>query len=105
MRAPTQQAARLESAVFDRLGLPDLAKLTLPKGIRARGARRPLRVRPEGLAIEPIESTAEGSGLKLSCWLPPGCYVTVLMDELVGPVVDASRVRAFTDAEPEAGVS
>ena len=102
MRAPKQDAARLERAVFDRFELPDLADLRLPRGIRARGGRRPLRVRPEGLRVESIEG---GPGLKLSCWLPPGAYVTVLMDELFGTVVDASRVHSFTDGGPGVGVS
>jgi tRNA pseudouridine13 synthase len=102
MRAPTEDAARLERKIFDRLELPDLATLKLPRGIRARGARRPLRIRPEGLDIEPI---ADGLGLKLRCWLPPGAYLTVLLDELVGPVIDASREASFTDDEPSAGVT
>ncbi len=101
MRAPKQDAAQLERAVFDRFELPDLAELRLPRGIRARGARRALRVRPEGLRVESIEG---GPGVKLSCWLPPGAYVTVLMDELFGTVVDASRVHSFTDGGPGVGV-
>ncbi|MBJ22821.1 MAG: tRNA pseudouridine(13) synthase TruD [bacterium] len=102
MRAPTDDVAELERAIFDRLELPDLATLVLPRGIRARGARRPLRVKPEGLGIESIEG---GLGFKLSVWLPPGAYLTVLLGELVGPVVDASRVKPFTDGLRDMGVS
>lgn len=102
MRAPTQDAAQLERAIFERMGLPDLATLRLPRGIRARGARRPLRVKPEALAVESID---DGRGVKLTCSLPPGSYVTVLMDELVGDVIDASRAGSFTDADHGPGVS
>lgn len=102
MRAPRDAAAALERAIFDRFGLPDLATLALPRGIRARGARRPLRVRPQGLVVEPIE---DGSALSLRCGLPSGSYVTVLLEELVGPVVDASRSRGARDEEQTRGVS
>ncbi len=102
MRAPTEDVARLERAIFDRFELPDLATLKLPRGLRARGARRPLRVRPEGLEIEGLQGS---HGLKLRCWLPPGAYLTVLLEELVGPVEDASRGLSFTDGEPATGVS
>ena len=101
MRAPRDAAAALEQAVFDRFELPELATLRLPRGIRARGARRPLRVRPNELVVESIE---DGRALSLRCALPPGAYVTVLMDELVGEVVDASRSRGSADAEPATGV-
>lgn len=88
MRAPVAEVAELERAVFDRFGLPDLAELSLPRGIRARGTRRPLRVRPEGLEVEAL---LDGDGLRLRCVLPPGAYVTVLMEELVGAVEDVQR--------------
>ena len=102
MRAPRDAAAALEQSIFDRFELPELATLTLPRGIRARGARRPLRIRPEGLVVEAIDG---GRALSLRCGLPPGAYVTVLIDELVGEVVDASRMPGPTDEEPAAGVS
>ncbi len=55
MRAPHDAAAALERAIFDRFELPELGALALPRGIRARGARRPLRVRPTGLEVETVE--------------------------------------------------
>jgi tRNA(Glu) U13 pseudouridine synthase TruD len=51
-----------------------------PPGLRARGARRPFRVRPEGLRVE-----AAGPGaLALAFELPSGSYATVLVEELLG---------------------
>ncbi len=87
MRAPKGDVARLERAVFDRFGLPELPELVLPRGVRARGTRRPFRVRPIDLDVEPL---AGGGGIRICCGLPPGAYVTVLLESLVGPVLDAS---------------
>jgi tRNA pseudouridine13 synthase len=102
MRSPVGEVARLERQVFDRFGLPsELASLSLPRGIRARGSRRPLRVRPEGLEVTPL---ARGGGLRVQCGLPSGAYVTVLLELLVGEVIDATRSgRAASEAD--AGVS
>jgi len=58
----------------------DLARFRPPPGVRARGARRPLRVRPEGLRIE----TAGAGALALAFELPAGSYATVLVEELLG---------------------
>lgn len=89
MRAPVGEVARLEREVFDRFDLPsELAKLRPPRGIRMRGGRRPLRVRPRALEITPL---ATGGGLRVCCALPSGSYVTVFLELLVGPVIDASR--------------
>lgn len=101
MREPREAAAELEGAVRERLGIPEQGALALPRGIRARGTRRPLRVRPEALEVEEIEG---GSALELRCTLPPGSYVTVLLEELIGRVIDASRVRPSTDEGRDAGV-
>jgi tRNA pseudouridine13 synthase len=91
MRSPVGEVARLEREVFDRFGLPsDLADLSLPRGIRARGSRRPLRIRPEELDVTPL---GEGSGLRVQCGLPSGAYVTVLLELLVGSVIDVKRTR------------
>jgi len=103
MRSPVGDVARLERDVFDRFGLPaELARLSLPRGIRARGSRRPLRVRPEDLEVTPL---AEGGGLRVQCGLPSGAYVTVLLERLVGSVVDATRSRRPTFEGGDAGVS
>jgi tRNA pseudouridine13 synthase len=106
VRAPKGSVAEIESQVFDRFGLPtDRAdptnplKLKLPRGIRARGTRRPLRVRPRDLKVEALDGA---EGLRLECGLPSGSYVTVLLDALVGPVLDASR-RAREDIPMRGG--
>jgi tRNA pseudouridine13 synthase len=98
MRSPVGQVARLERDVFDRFGLPsDLSRLSLPRGIRARGSRRPLRIRPEGLEVLPL---TDGGGLRVQCGLPSGAYVTVLLELLVGSVIDVARARR-PGPEPE----
>jgi tRNA pseudouridine13 synthase len=58
----------------------DAERFRPPPGVRARGARRPFRVRPEGLRVE-----AAGAGaLALAFELPAGSYATVLVEELLG---------------------
>jgi tRNA pseudouridine13 synthase len=58
----------------------ELGSFRPPPGLRARGARRPLRVRPEGLRVESAGERALG----LEFALPAGCYATVLVEELLG---------------------
>ncbi len=58
--------------------------LRLP-GVRARGARRALRVRPGELQIE-----GDGEDVLLRFDLPAGSYATVVVEELFGAVEDAS---------------
>jgi tRNA pseudouridine13 synthase len=68
-----------ERAAYQRLGIPAPESLRLPRGVRLRGARRPLRVRPEEATCEPVESGV----VRLSFTLPPGSYATVLVEELL----------------------
>jgi tRNA pseudouridine13 synthase len=96
MRVPRDEAAALEKEIYGRFGIPELGTLKWPKGIRARGTRRPLRVRPEGLSLEALEN---GTDLILRCTLPPGAYVTALMESLVGDVIDASRSRPVAQVQ------
>lgn len=106
MRAPTGEVAALEQRVYERFGLPAPDALTLPRGLRARGSRRPLRVRPEALELEWLEA---GSGsetetlpaLRVCCGLPAGAYLTVLLEWLVGETRNA-RGRPRADVDPEA---
>jgi tRNA pseudouridine13 synthase len=76
---PRGEAAERERAAIERFGAVP-GNLHLPRGIRLRGARRPLRVRPEEARAEPIDG-----GLELRFWLPPGSYATVLVEELLTP--------------------
>jgi tRNA pseudouridine13 synthase len=76
---PLGAAAERERAAIERFGVA-IGNLQLPRGIRLRGARRPLRVRPEEAMAEPIDG-----GLELRFSLPPGSYATVLLEELLPP--------------------
>lgn len=101
VREPRGEVLALEQRVLADHGIPLDGPLPLPRGLRAPGTRRPLRVRPRDLEILPL---AEGGGFLLRCGLPPGAYVTVLLECLVGPVVDAARDRTSGDEPPAAGV-
>jgi tRNA pseudouridine13 synthase len=102
MRSPREAVERRERAVFDRFGLPEMSALVLPRGIRARGGRRPFRVRPMGLEVTGLSG---GGGLRVQCGLPSGSYVTVLLEALVGPVVDASRATGAPHERGGAGAA
>jgi tRNA pseudouridine13 synthase len=76
---PAGVPAERERAVLRRLGIP--AELRPPRGLRLRGGRRTLRVRPQGVEVQ-----AEARGLRLRFTLPPGCYATVFVDALLEAV-------------------
>lgn len=97
VRSPRGEVAALEARVLERHGIPIEGRLVLPRGLRAPGTRRPLRVRPDALALQPLD---DGPGLRLRCRLPAGSYVTVLVECLVGSVVDAARGASSHD-EPD----
>jgi len=78
---PEADAADLEARVFAECGVPEPTTLRPPRGIRLRGTRRPLRIRPEDASCE---SAGEGA-LALEFTLPAGSYATVLVEELLGP--------------------
>jgi tRNA pseudouridine13 synthase len=82
---PQGEAAERERAAIELLGVVP-GNLHLPRGIRLRGARRPLRVRPEDASAEPIDG-----GLELCFSLPPGSYATVLLEELLPSETLCSR--------------
>jgi tRNA pseudouridine13 synthase len=58
-----------------------------PRGVRMRGARRPLRV-----PVADLETSDEQGVVRLRFELPAGSFATVLLEELLGSV-------------PETGVS
>jgi tRNA pseudouridine13 synthase len=83
MTWPGGEVALRERAVMSAHGL-DPDALRLP-GVRARGARRSLRVRP-GSPV--LEHDREDALLRFD--LPAGSYATVVVEELFGAVEDAS---------------
>jgi tRNA pseudouridine13 synthase len=74
--AATAEPGRRERAVFAAHGIPET--LRLPPGLRLRGARRALRVRPEAARCEALGADA----VRLVFTLPPGSYATVLVAAL-----------------------
>jgi tRNA pseudouridine13 synthase len=76
------EAGERERAVFESWELPENLKLP---GIRLRGARRSLRARLDGLVI-----SEHDDGLLIQVTLPPGGYVTVLLEELFGDFTEGT---------------
>jgi tRNA pseudouridine13 synthase len=79
-RAPEPRGAPLERerAVLEALGIPAGAALRPPRGLRLRGGRRALRVRPEDASCEVVGPQV----LLLRFTLPAGSYATVLVEAL-----------------------
>jgi tRNA pseudouridine13 synthase len=99
---PTGAVARRERQALEGRGV-NLEKIEIPRGIRLRGARRSLRVRPGGSRFQ---KTADG--FQLDFELPPGSYATVLLMGVLGeepevgaPPTDQKPVGAPpTDQKP-----
>lgn len=72
-RAPGERERTALAARGVTLGRP------LPRGLRLRGARRPLRVRPREASARVV-----AGGLYLGFVLPAGSYASVLVEELLG---------------------
>lgn len=79
MTAAAGAPGEREAESLARFGI-DLASFRPPRGVRARGARRPLRVRPEGLSVRELAADV----VELRFDLPPGSYATVLVEALLG---------------------
>lgn len=103
-RTPGGEVARHEAEALARFGLDAAALGAPPRGLRLRGARRALRVRPAEIAVEPGGPREAW----LRCVLPPGSYASVLLAELatllgeslaLGPVTgpEASRTLLAPD--------
>lgn len=84
---PRAEVALRERAVLAAHGIP-LEGLRAPRGVRLRGGRRSLRVRPQDLVLERVPE-----GLRVDVTLPAGSYATVLLEELFGgpPAADAGE--------------
>lgn len=85
---PAAEVAARERAVLESRGLA-LGEWSPPSGIRLRGSRRPLRVRPVAARIRDRSER----GFRIDFELPPGSYATVLLRALLGeePEVGGSR--------------
>ena len=81
---PAGEVAAREKAALESRGIC-LTDLRPPRGIRLRGARRALRVRPDNAQMRDFPG-----GFWLEFELPPGSYATVL-------------IRAVLGEEPEVG--
>lgn len=81
--APAGAVAEREAAAHLALGLPAPDEIRPPPGVRLRGARRPLRVRPAGAGLEIRDDC-----VVVRFELPSGSYATVLLAELFGELVD-----------------
>ena len=79
MLAAEGEPGRREREIFERWEIGD-GRIQLPRGIRLRGSRRPLRVRPVDLRLHGEPDDA----VRVEVTLPPGSYVTVLIEELFG---------------------
>jgi tRNA pseudouridine13 synthase len=81
---PAGEVALREKAALELRGIC-LTELRPPRGIRLRGARRALRIRPDNARMRDFSG-----GFWLDFELPPGSYATVL-------------IRAVLGEEPEVG--
>ncbi len=80
--APRGEPGLREAALLRERGIPE--PLVPPRGIRLRGARRPVRVPVPDLIGEPIAPDAA----RLRFTLPPGSYASVLAESLFTPSRD-----------------
>jgi len=76
--SPEGAPAARERRVLESYGIDPEALPRLP-GVRLRGARRALRVRPEVIHVE-----REGAHLRVDFGLPPGSYATRVVEMLLG---------------------
>jgi len=94
MERPGGAPAAREEAVMAELGLE--GNLRPPRGIRMRGGRRALRVRPEEARVEPASD-----GLWLHFRLPAGSYATVVVDAVLVAAADDKFGSLGVSSEPE----
>lgn len=79
---PRGEPLRREHEAVVAHGIDPAAPLAPPKGLRVPGARRALRARPEAASLVPA---AGADAWLLRVTLGPGCYATVLVEELLRP--------------------
>ncbi|MDP6980908.1 MAG: tRNA pseudouridine(13) synthase TruD [Myxococcota bacterium] len=81
MKEPQGAPHAREVQVLEAMGVGPSSSIRPPRGIRLRGTRRSLRVRPEDFVFE-----REGDGIRLRFSLPPGSFATVLLEEIFGTI-------------------
>ncbi|MBW2229563.1 MAG: tRNA pseudouridine(13) synthase TruD [Deltaproteobacteria bacterium] len=94
MSAPAAAPAAREESVMLEAGIPPSEEWRLPRGLKLKGARRPLRV-----AVEEVSLARDADDLVLAFVLRSGSYATVLLEELFGEL-DEARARADSEPEP-----
>jgi len=96
---PAGEVALREKAALELRGirLPDLRP---PRGIRLRGARRALRVRPDNARVREFPG-----GFWLDFELPPGSYATVLIRAVLGEEPEVGPGAVVGDMEPRPALS
>jgi tRNA pseudouridine13 synthase len=95
---PAGEVAIREKAALESRGIC-LAELRPPSGIRLRGARRALRVRPNNARIRDFSG-----GFWLDFELPPGSYATVLIRAVLGEEPEVGPEAIAGDIQPRAGL-
>ncbi|MAI24405.1 MAG: tRNA pseudouridine(13) synthase TruD [Spirochaeta sp.] len=83
MSEPSGEVALREARIMEEFGIPLGSALSVPRGLRVPGARRPVRVR----VGDPVLSR-EGDDLRFCFGLPSGSYATVLLEELFPEIVE-----------------
>jgi len=96
---PAGEVASRENAALASRGIR-LAELRPPRGIRLRGARRALRVRPEHARLREFPG-----GFWLDFELPPGSYATVLIRAVLGEEPAVGPYAAAGDMASRPAVS
>lgn len=79
-RLAAGEAGRIERRVLAERGVP-LEMFDAPGAVRIAGSRRPLRFRPIDVAAEAGRDRF-GPFIELAFTAPPGCYATVLLEEV-----------------------
>jgi tRNA pseudouridine13 synthase len=96
---PAGEVALREQAALELRGI-DLTELRPPRGIRLRGARRTLRVRPDNARMR-----AFPGGFWLDFELPPGSYATVLIQAVLGEEPQEGPQTTAGDMPPRPALS
>jgi tRNA pseudouridine13 synthase len=95
---PAGEVAIREKAALELRGIC-LRDLRPPRGVRLRGTRRSLRVRPNDARMRDFSG-----GFWLGFELPPGSYATVLIRAVLGKEPEVGPETILGDMRPRAGL-